>query len=211
MLLHEQNKKNAAKKSPWFAEFKTDQATYTIMAVSAIFTRSWPDLALLNRANADGSTYIFFHTDFLHMVIAVIYAVSFVTVTEAAFLIAKNKFHSREEANPTQHNTMLVMMILAGLSIVGTGIARAARSARRFGVLTDFKEIPHSAQKWVVGVVPVLVCYLCLPADGYKLSSEEEKSNRLTGADETEQQREHKAAEGSCRDGSRGNDGTCRR
>jgi hypothetical protein len=193
--LHEQNKQKAEKKSPWFAEFKTDRATYVIMAVSAIFTAILGlilGLAPEMRANPDGSTYIYFHTDFLHLAIAVIYAVAFVTVTEAAFLIAKNKFHTREEANPTQHNTMLAMMILAGLSIIGTGIAGSTIGASVLGFLTDFKEIPHAAQKWVVGVIPVLLAVYAYFLTAYKLSSEEEKSNRLTEQMKIQQQREHK-------------------
>lgn len=193
--LHEQNKKNAEQKSPWFSEFRTDRATYVIMGISAVFT------ALLGLilgmapqliTNADGSTYITFHTDLLHLTIAAIYAVAFVTVTEAAFLVAKNKFHTREEANPTQHNTMLAMMILAGLSIVGTGIAGSTIGASVLGFLTDFKEIPHTAQKWVVGVIPVLLAVYAYLLTAYKLSSEEEKSNRLTTQMRLQQEREHK-------------------
>jgi len=193
--LHEQNQQKAEKKSPWFSEFKADRATYVIMTVSAVFTALLGiilGLAPEMRANPDGSTYIYFHTDFLYLAIAVIYAVAFVTVTEAAFLIAKNKFHTREEANPTQHNTMLAMMILAGLSIVGTGIAGSTIGASVLGFLTDFKEIPHAAQKWVVGIVPVLLAVYAYLLTAYKLSSDEEKNNRLTEQMKLQQRREHK-------------------
>jgi hypothetical protein len=193
--LHEQNQQKSEKKSPWFVEFKADRATYIIMVVSAVFTALLGiilGLAPEMRTNLDGSTYIYFHTDFLHWVIAVIYAVAFVTVTEAAFLIAKNKFHTREEANPTQHNTMLAMMILAGLSIIGTGIAGSTIGASVLGFLTDFKEIPHAAQKWVVSIVPILLSIYAYLLTAYKLSSEEEKSNRLTEQMKIQQKREHK-------------------
>lgn len=193
--LHAKNKEQAEKKSPWFIEFRTDKATYVIMAISAVFTAILglilglaPNLQTL----ADGSTVINFHTDFLHVVIALIYAVAFVTVTEAAFLVGKNKFHNREEANPTQQNTMLFMMILAGLSIIGTGLAGSMIGASVLGFLTDFKEIPHSAQKWVVGVIPLLLAVYAYLLTAYKLSSEEEKSNRLTEQMKRQQEREHR-------------------
>jgi hypothetical protein len=192
--LHEQNKKQAEKKSPWFGEFKADQATYLIMAVSAIFTAILGlilGMAPQLITNPDGSTYITFHTDFLHLFVALIYAVAFVTVTEAAFIVGKNKFHTREEANPTQHNTMLAMMILAGISIVGTGWAGGSIAASVLGFLTDFKEIPHDAQKWVVGVIPALLALYAYLLTAYRLSSEEEKAKRLTEQTKRKQQRDH--------------------
>lgn len=192
--LHEQNQKAVEKKSPWFSEFKADRATYTIMAISAVFTAVLGlilGLAPTLVANPDGSTMIVFHTDFIHRAIALIYAVAFVTVTEAAFIIAKNKFHAREDANPTQHNTMLAMMILAGLSIVGTGWAGGSVGASVLGFLTDFKEIPHTAQKWVVGVIPALLAIYAYLLTAYHLSSEEEKSKRLTEQTKRKMEREH--------------------
>jgi hypothetical protein len=193
--LNKQNEKKAEKKSPWFAEFRSDRATYVIMAISGVFTAILGlilGLAPEMQTTPEGLTYIYFHTDFLHVVIALIYAVAFVTVTEAAFLVAKNKFHGREEANPTQHNTMIAMMILAGISIVGTGLAGSMIGASVLGFLTDFQEIPHSAQKWVVGVIPVLLAVYAYLLTAYKLSSEEEKANRLTEQMKRQQQREHK-------------------
>src|SRR5690242_292356 len=95
--LHKKNQEQAEKKSPWSAEFKADKATYVIMGISAIFTALLGlilGLAPYRQFANDGSSSIYFNTDFLHWVIAVIYAVAFVTVTEAAFLIAKNKFHT---------------------------------------------------------------------------------------------------------------------
>src|SRR5689334_12241791 len=105
--LREENKKQVERKSPWAAEFRADKATYVIMGISGIFTALLGlilGLAPYKQIAADGSSSIYFNTDFLHWVIAVIYAVAFVTVTEAAFLIAKNKYHTREEGNPVQQN-----------------------------------------------------------------------------------------------------------
>ena len=193
--LHAKSKEQAEKKSPWMAEFRADRSTYVIMSISAIFTALLglllglaPELKTL----ADGSTVIHFHTDFIHWTISIIYAVAFVTVTEAAFLVGKSKYHNREEGNPTQQNTMLAMMILAGISIIGTGLAGSIIGASVLGFLSNIREIPPAAQKWVVGVIPVLLAVYAYLLTAYKLSSEEEKSNRLTEQMKRQQQREHK-------------------
>jgi hypothetical protein len=193
--LRKKNQEQAEKKSPWFAEFNSDKSTYVIMAISGIFTAILGlilGLAPEMRFNPDGSSYIYFHTDFLHLAIATIYAVAFVTVTEAAFLVAKNKFHTREEGNPVQQNTMIAMMVLAGISIVGTGWAGGQIGASVLGFLTEFKEVSPAAQKWVVGVVPILLAVYAYLLTAYKLSSEEEKANRLTEQMRRQQRREHK-------------------
>src|SRR5690349_2045459 len=77
--LHEQNQKQAEKKSPWFAEFRSDRATYVIMAISAVFTAILGLILGMAPAlvtNTDGSTYIEFHTDFLHLFVSLVYAVA---------------------------------------------------------------------------------------------------------------------------------------
>ena len=193
--LQEQNEQQAERKSAWAGEWKAERATYVIMAISAVFTAILglmlglaPNLV----TNPDGSTEINFHTDFLHVVIAVIYAVAFVTVTEGGFIVAKNKFHAREEGNGTQHGTMIAMMILAGISIIGTGWAGGSIGASVLGFLTDFREIPHSAQKWVVGIVPALLATYAYFLTAYRLSSGEDKSKRLTAQMKRKQQLDHR-------------------
>lgn len=192
--LNEQNKKQADKKSPWFSDVKADKATYTLMFISGIFTALLGiilGLAPYTVTAADGSKSIFFNTDLLHVGIAAIYAVAFVTVTEGALMIAKNKYRQREEGNGTQTVTMIVMMVLAGVSIVGTGYAGGVIGASVLGFLSDFKEIPHNAQGWVVKVIPVLIAIYAFLLIGYHNSSEEEKSKRLTEQLKRQQQREH--------------------
>jgi len=193
--LHKQNQQQAEKKSPLFADFKKDRATYTIMSISAVFTAILGlilGLAPYTVTAADGTQSIYFHTDLIHWTIAIVYAVAFVMVTEVAFMIGKNKFHQREEGNGTQHGTMLFMMFLAGVSIVGTGYAGGAIGASVLGFLSDFEQIPHNAQEWVVKVIPVLLAIYAFLLTAYKLSSEEEKNNRLTEQLEKQQQREHR-------------------
>ena len=193
--LQEQNKQQVEKKSPWFAEVKTDKATYTFMAVSAVFTALLGlilGLAPERQTALDGSTSIYFHTDLLHWIIAIVYVVAFVAVTEVAFLIAKNKYHTREEGNMAQQNTMLIMMGLSIVSIIGTGYAGGVIGASVLGFLTEFRDIPANAQEWVVKIVPVLIALYGGLLTVYKLSSDEERDNRLTDQLERKQRREHK-------------------
>jgi hypothetical protein len=187
--LQEKNKEQAEKKSPWFAEVRTDKATYVFMAVSAVFTAILG--LILGLAPYRTDTSIYFNTDFMHWTIAIVYAVSFVAVTEAAFLVAKNKFHTREEGNVTQQGTMLIMMILAGISIIGTGYAGGVIGASVLGFLSEFENIPASAQGWVVKVIPVLLALYAGLLTTYKLSSDEEKERRLTEQLERKMKREH--------------------
>lgn len=193
--LSEKNKEQAEKKSPWFAEFRTDKATYVIMGISAVFTAILGlilGLAPYRNIDEAGKSVITFNTDFMHWTIAIVYAVSFVTVTEAAFLIAKNKFHTREEGNFWQSASMFVMMLFAGISIIGTGYAGGVIGASVLGFLTEFQDIPKSAQEWVVKIIPVLLAVYAGLLTIYKLTSEEEKEKRLTDQLERKQLREHK-------------------
>lgn len=193
--LQEKNKEQAEKKSPLFAEIKTDKATYVFMAVSGVFTAILGfilGLAPYKTIDANGAPSIYWNTDFMHWTIAIIYAVSFVAVTEVAFLIAKNKFHTREESNFWQSVSMIVMMLFAGASIVGTGYAGGVIGASVLGFLTEFQNIPANAQGWVVKVIPVLLAGYAGLLTVYKLTSEEEKEKRLTDQLERKQLREHK-------------------
>jgi hypothetical protein len=193
--LQEQNEKQVEKKSPWLGEFKTDKATYIFMTISAVFTGILGlILGLAPERQIDpvtGASSIYFHTDFIHWTIAVIYAVAFVAVTEAAFLVAKNKFHTREEGNMKQSGTMLAMMVLSLISIIGTGYAGAVIGASVLGFLKEFENIPPSAQEWVVKVVPFLIATYGGLLTVYKLASGEERDKRLTDQLERKQKREH--------------------
>jgi hypothetical protein len=192
--LQERNQEQAEKKSPMFAEFKTDKATYTIMGISAVFTALLGVILGLApyRNEIDGRQVITFNTDILHWTIAIVYAVAFVTVTEAAFMIAKNKFHTREEGNPWQSVSMFLMMLFAGISIVGTGYSGGVVGASVLGFLTEYRDIPAGAQEWVVKVIPVLLFVYAALLTTYKLKSDEERETRLTDQLKRKQLREHK-------------------
>lgn len=191
----EQNERQAERKSEFQADFKADKATYVIMGISAIFTAVLGlvlGLAPRLDVGADGTRSIFFHTDLVHWIIALVYAVAFVTVTEGAFLVAKRRFHKREENNNAQHFSMLFMIVLAGISIIGTGWAGGTVGASVLGFLTEFRDIPASAQKWVVGIIPVLLALYAFCLTIYHLSSEEEKSKRITDQMKRQQLLDHR-------------------
>ena len=193
--VQEQNERQTERRSAFLSEFKADQATYIIMGISAVFTAVLGlilGLAPEHQIAADGSTSIFFHTDLIHWIIALIYSVAFVAVTEGAFLVAKNRFHTREEGNNAQAITMGFMLFLAGVSIIGTGWAGGTIGASVLGFLTEFRTVPPSAQKWVVGVVPVLLALYAILLTIYRLSSQEEKSKRITGQMKRSQQLDHR-------------------
>lgn len=193
--LQQQNERRVNRKYSWSVEFRSDPATYIIMMISALFTSMLGlimGLAPTLQTNPDGSSVIMFNTDLMHWVIAVLYVAAFVTVTEAAFLIGKHKFHIREEGNVVQLGTMLFMMILAGVSIVGTGYAGGAVTASVLGFLSDFQEIPHNAQGWVVKIIPTLLALYAFLLTAYRLSSMEEKNKRLTEQMKRQQENDHK-------------------
>src|ERR1041384_1619472 len=93
--LQDQNEKQITLKHSWMEEFRADKGSYIFAGISAVFTSILGLILGLAPAlvtNPDGSTYINFHTDFLHWTMAILLAVVFVAVTEAAFLHGKNKF-----------------------------------------------------------------------------------------------------------------------
>lgn len=193
--VQDQNERQTVRRSAFLSEFKADQATYLIMGISGIFTAVLGlilGLAPELRTTPDGITSIFFHTDLIHWIVALIYAVAFVTVTEGAFLVAKNRFHTREEGNNAQAFTMGFMLFLAGISIIGTGWAGGTIGASVLGFLTEFRDIPASSQKWVVGVVPVLLALYAILLTVYRLSSQDEKSKRITEQMKRQQQLDHR-------------------
>jgi TRAP-type C4-dicarboxylate transport system permease small subunit len=129
---------------------------------------------------------IHFNTDIGHILLAVMYFVAFIGVTEAAFVIAKWKFFTREERNDIQKWTMLASMGIAGLSILGTGIAGGMVVASNIAFLSEFVEIPPAAQKWVVIAIPVLIVLYTFLFSAYALSSDTAASERLMNEKERE-------------------------
>ncbi len=176
-----------AKKKNWTNEFKQHWYIYLPLLVSSIFTMMlgmYMGLAPYLKTEADGSKMIVFNTDWGHLFTAVVYVVAFVFVTEVAFSIFHNLFHKREEGNSTQTGTMMVGLILAGISIIGTGVSGGMVVSSTLGFLTEFKEVPASAQKWVVAIIPVMLGLYAGLFTAYKLSSRKAKAERIARENE---------------------------
>lgn len=172
-------KKQTARLLDWNNEFRKYFYLYIFLIVSSIFTMTlgiYMGIAPKFDAAAMTLTY---QTDIVHLFLALIYAISFVTVTEVAFVIGKWLFFTREENNTSQRISMLVMMFVAGISILGTGIAGGMVIASNISFLTSFVEIPDGAQKWVVVAIPVLITFYTFLVTIYSLSSDSAASERL--------------------------------
>jgi hypothetical protein len=179
----EEEKKNntEAKLLQWSDDFKKYPYLYVMLFVSALFTLTL-GMMMGIAPKVDLSTMtVTYQTDGMHLFLAFVYMTAFVTVTEGAFAIAKWLYHTRENANKTQATTMLFMMGLAGISIVGTGIAGGMVVASNIAFLSAFIEIPASAQKWVIVVIPVLLAIYAFLLTSYALSSNSAKSERMLG------------------------------
>ena len=163
----------------WSNELRHYWYVYMFLCVSAIFTMTlgfYMGVAPKFDLTAMTVTY---QTDIMHLILAGVYMLSFVTVTEGAFIIAKRLFFTREESNLTQQIASIVMMVIAGVSILGTGIAGGMVVASQISFLTSFIEIPDTAQKWVVVIIPVLITVYTMLVTVYALSSDSAASERL--------------------------------
>jgi len=181
------NDKVQAAKTNWVNEFRQYWYIYLPLLVSSVFTMMlglYMGLAPYLKTEADGSKMITFNSDWAHIFTAAVYVVAFVFVTEVAFAIFHNLFHKREDSNGTQHGTMLFGMILAGISIIGTGVSGGMVVSSTLGFLTEFKEVPPSAQRWVVSVIPTMLGLYTALFAAYKLSSRKSKAERIARENE---------------------------
>lgn len=163
----------------WSDEWKKYPYLYVFLVVSALFTLTLGMFMGIAPKINDVDNTVFYHTDLLHLFLAFVYMVAFVSITEGAFAIAKWLFHTRENGNNTQTNTMLAMMGIAGVSIVGTGIAGGMVVASNIAFLSEFIEIPPAAQKWVIVIIPILLAVYAFLLTAYSLSSNASKSERM--------------------------------
>jgi len=185
-----QKKRKKAAEMSWTAELQEYWYVYVFLAVSAIFTGMLG--FILGTAPEAQSNGIYFNTDGLHIITAIVYMLTFITITEGAFALAKRRFFVREEKNEVQKLTMLVAMVVAGISIVGTGIAGGSVTASVLGFLTEFQEIPASAQKWIVYIIPVLLAFYTFLFAAYHLSSDAAASERITREQIRERDLDHR-------------------
>lgn len=164
---------------------------YVFLCISALFTGTlgiYMGLSPTMVTETDGSKYIHFNTDVGHVLLALTYLVAFIGVTELAFGIAKWKYYTREENNRFQKWLMIVTMVLAGASIMGTGIAGGNVVASNISFLSEFVNISPVAQKYVVIAIPVLIVLYTVLFSAYALSSDMAATERLMS--EQERQRE---------------------
>lgn len=180
--MQERNDKIQSARASWANEFRHYWYIYVPLLVSSIFTAMlgvYMGLAPYLVVNPDGSRKITFNDDWMHIFTAIVYVISFLCVTEGAGAVFHKLFHEREEGNTTQQGTMLVGMILAVISIVGTGISGGMVVSSTLGLLDEFAEIPPSAQKWVVTVIPLMLGLYFALFVAYKLSSRKAKAQRI--------------------------------
>ena len=171
------------------AEIMKNGWLYFFLLVSSVFTATLGFMmGIAPSRTAEG---IYYNTDAGHILLGVIYAIAFVTVTEFAFGLAKWLYFRREEKNMRQKLAMLAMMIVSGISIVATGIAGGMVIASTIAFLTDFREIPHQAQVWVIIAIPTLMFLYALFGTIYILSSSEASAKRLVNEKQRENDLDH--------------------
>lgn len=163
---------------------------YALLTFSAAFSAMlglYMGLAPMRQANGD----LYFHTDLAHLVLAAMYGIGFVMVTEFAFGLAKWLYYTRESNNKKQTNTMLAMMAIAGVSILITGIAGGIVVASTVDFLTAFVSVPDWAQTWVIRVIPGLIVLYSFLLTAYILSSTKAESMRIIRESQREQELDH--------------------
>jgi len=163
----------------WSNELRQYWYVYVFLTVSAIFTMTLGFYMGIAPKFDPAAMTITYQTDILHLILALVYMVAFVAVTEVAFVIGKWLFFTREEANIAQQISTIFMMVIAGVSILGTGIAGGMVIASQISFLTSFVSIPDTAQKWVVVAIPVLITLYTVLVTVYSLSSDSAASERL--------------------------------
>jgi hypothetical protein len=180
----------------WSTEWEKYWYVYVFLLISGLFTGTLGIYMGLSPSlvtePATGVQYIHFNTDPGHVLLAIVYFIAFLGVTEVAFAIAKWKYYTREEKNKTQSGTMIAAMVIAGLSILLTGIAGGMVVASNIAFLSEFVDIPPLAQKWVVIAIPVLIVTYTALFSSYALSSDQAASERLTNEMERERQLDNK-------------------
>lgn len=176
------NKEKMSMKMQWSGEIRRHWFIYLFLAVSSIFTITLGlFMGLSPELQTDpttGITNIYWHTDTGHVLLAIIYAVTFWIVTEVAFAVCKLLYSQREEGNPSQAISMIVGMVVGLIGIIGTGIAGGFIIASNIAFLSDFREIPHNAQLWVVVIIPTMIAIYAALFVIYTQSSEHEAAER---------------------------------
>ena len=173
----------------FYADMQKYWYVYVFLIVSAIFTGTLGVYMGLAPRRADN--LIIWNTDIPHIMMAAIYLVAFVTVTEAAFAIFKWLYFTREENNNAQKFASNIGMAVSGLSILGTGYAGGVVIASNIAFLSEYIDIPAGAQKWVVVAIPLLITIYTFLVTIYSLSSDSAASERLMREAKRESEMDH--------------------
>lgn len=158
-------------------ELEKNWYIYALLVVSAMFTGTLG--VYMGLAPKATESEIYFHTDLMHIALAFAYLVSFISVTEGTFVLGKWLYFIREDDNGKQKFSAVAMIMLSGISILGTGIAGGLVIASNISFLTKFAEVPEAAQIWVVVIIPALITMYAFLATVYHLSSDETASERI--------------------------------
>lgn len=181
--MEEDSEKREAEKQDWTNDVKRDPAIYVFLCISAVFTALLGimlGLAPEKMLNPDGSSYIHFHDDWVHILITILLVIGFVGVTEYAYVIGKKKNQDREDANPEQNWASSTIMTVALISVLITGITGGIVTANVLGFLSEFEKIPPGAQIWAAIAIPLLIAVYTHLTTKYRLASRIDKSLRMT-------------------------------
>jgi hypothetical protein len=192
--LQEQSEQKEARKMNWTSEIKEYWYIYIPVFISGLFTLTlgvYLGLDPQRRMNADGSQVIYWNTDWGHVLMAIIIAAAFLVVTEVMFVIGKVRYQTREEGNNTQRITSWWVTAIAALSVAITGIAGFRVVASNIAMLTEFRDIPRTAQLWVSIAIPVLLTTYLILLTAYANSSMKAKTKRTSQQAKERQQLDH--------------------
>jgi hypothetical protein len=158
---------------------------YFLLLISALFTGTLG--VFLGLAPYMTDTGLYFQTDGFHIFLSIAYCLAFITVTEFAFGLGKWLYYTRERKNASQAVSMIVWMIVAGVSILFTGIAGGSVLASYIAFMTEFAEVNVGSQQWIVKSIPALFVFYTVLGTFYALASRENRAKRMV----REQQRDN--------------------
>jgi hypothetical protein len=159
-------------------ELKEYWYIYAILFVSSLFTGTLGVYMGLSPYREGNS--LIFQTDLMHIFLAAVYSIAFLSITEGAFILGKRLFYIRENANKAQIVTSWLIMLIAGLSVFLTGVAGGQVIASNIDFMTNFVAVSSAAQKWVVIAIPALLTIYTVLLTIYHLSSDKAESLRVT-------------------------------
>ncbi len=182
--MEEDSEKRAAVKQDWTNDIKRDPAIYVFLCISAVFTALLGImLGLAPEKRIDpisGASSIFFHDDWVHILITILLVVGFVGVTEYPYIVGKKKSHDREDGNTEQQWASNSIMTVSLTSVLITGVTGGVVTANVLGFLSEFDKIPPGAQIWAAIAIPLLIAVYTHLTTKYRLASRTDKTERLT-------------------------------